>query len=155
MATKVLQLVDSFPTLHSVCRAQLGLRGTVPRCYSPLRLELRSRYMVQSRGRCGRGRGGGGTFGPQDSPSPSSEHVWRGVWHIKEPFSGLQLQHVVFQRPGSRHRAVSRLICRRTTAACVHRQRLLVGIKHLLRSCHVWLSAPKARRRAQCLNIAD
>lgn len=33
-----------------------------------------------------------------------------------------QLQHVAFQRPGSRHTAVSRLICRRTTAACVHRQ---------------------------------
>lgn len=67
----------------------------------------------------------------------------------------LQLQHVAYQRPGSRHRAVSRLICRRTTAACVHRQRLLAGMKHLLRSCPVRPSVPEPRRRAQCLDIAD
>lgn len=69
-----------------------------------------------------------------------------------------QLQHVVFQRPGSRHTAVSRLICRRTTAACVHRQWLLPNHwRYLasLRSCHLCLSVPQPRRQLECLSIAD
>lgn len=70
------------------------LRGhaiAVPRRDSFLRLELRSRYVVQSRGRCGRGRGGvEGLLARRTRRlrlASACVCVWRGVWHIKETLS--------------------------------------------------------------------
>lgn len=131
MTLKVLKLVDSFPPELALRQAQLALRcgavalrrcGAVPRGYSSLCLELRSRYVVQSRGRRGSWSGGlEGLLARRTRrlrlPSTCGE-----VSDTSKSRFQPQLQHVAFQRPGSRHTAVSRLICRRTTAACVHRQ---------------------------------
>lgn len=124
MTPKVLKLVDSFPPELALRQAQLALRrsGAVPCGYSSLCLELRSRYVVQSRGRRGSWSGGlEGLLARRTRrlrlPSTCGE-----VSDTSKSRFQPQLQHVVFQRPGSRHTAVSRLICRRTTAACVHRQ---------------------------------
>lgn len=76
--TKGADTCRQFPTTACCASGPVGpaLRG----CATCLCLELRSHYVVQSWGRRGSVSGGvGGTFGPQDSPSPSPEHVWRGV----------------------------------------------------------------------------
>lgn len=86
MTLKVLKLVDSFPPELALRQAQ-----SAPRCGAAALRRCATRLLVpvsgaseslrgSISGASGELEGGvGGTFGPQDSPSPSPEHVWRGV----------------------------------------------------------------------------
>lgn len=110
MTLKVLKLVDSFPPELALRQAQLALRcGAAALCHAASRPCVWSFGVVtwfNLGGVGGVGGGVGGTFGPQDSSSPSPEHVWRGVWHIKEPLPAAAPARRV---PAARLQAHSRI----------------------------------------------
>lgn len=77
-----------------------------------LRLGLRSHFVVQSWGRYGRGRGGWRDYWPAGLVVSVFRACVERCCDTSKSCFRLQLWHVAFQRPGSRHRAVSRLISR-------------------------------------------